>query len=343
VKPEWKRFFTILAAALVIGAALATRSCNSDGPVQAVDAAEQPVEAPVEPAEPEPPPRQPFTYAHSMQTLPARLQAQIPGRATGVLVDYDSRRILWAHKADSLVPIASMTKLMTVLVVLEDVYERERYTLQSQTTVSKAAAGIGGSQVWLAPGEVFSMEELMQAAMIHSANDAAYAAAEAAGGGDVKKFVTRMNRRAREIGMLKARFFNPNGLPGDTVDRDCKASALEMVVLADHLMDYPDALRWSSTWQTPFRPQAEKPVQMVSRNRLIRSCEGVDGLKTGFIQRAGSCVTATCTRGDRRMLVVVTGFDNARHRDGFVCELLDWGYAGLAPPAAVVPGHEVRP
>ena len=278
-----------------------------------------------------------LTYTYSWQGNIPELPRSRGARA-GILVDASTGHVLWHKKARESFQIASMTKVMTTLIAYEDILSgRDNVTLKTPVKVTYAAQKIGGSQVWLDTTETFTLEELLKAVSIKSANDAAYLVAEFLGKGDVHSFVNRMNRRARELGMLRTRFFNPHGLPGDTARTDNVSSPEDMVFLAQKSLQYPKLMEWASTLKTHFRkPGTRGHIVIVNHNHLLPGgrypAPGVDGLKTGIIKRSGYCVTVTCMRGRHRMIAVVMGYDSARNRDLFVRQLLDWGYARRANP-----------
>ena len=295
---------------------------------------------------------EPFIYQHAVngniRVLPLSKTA-----TSGILVDLTTRNVLWAKNPQKSYPIASMTKLMTCLLAYEDVLAgRNGVTLKTPIQVSAAASKIGGSQVYLDPRETFTLEELMKATTIKSANDAAYQIAEFLGGGSVSSFVRRMNTRAAQLQMPNTHFYNPNGLPGNTAATDNSASPEGMARLAEETLRYPYLVKLSSTWMDTFRKPGEKGyMQIKNHNYLLpssRSAEaaaGVDGLKTGFIKRSGYCVTVTCLRDGHRLVAVVTGFPMRRERDRFVKDLLDWGYERVDDPAAALrkdPSEPVR-
>jgi D-alanyl-D-alanine carboxypeptidase (penicillin-binding protein 5/6) len=228
-----------------------------------------------------------------------------------------------------------MTKMMTALLVFEDIDARPDLDYETLVRVTPTTMKIGGSQVYLDVREEFPISELLKTVMISSANDSAYLLAEFLGGGDVNAFVRRMNERAAQLRLAGARFHNPHGLPGATADVDNVATSESMVVLAEHLLDYPDAVTWASTWIDFFRKDTAKPFQLSNHNRLVNQCPGVNGMKTGFIQRSGFCTTVTCERGGRRIACCVTGFPSRKERDEFVRHLLDWAYG--RPPVAPIP------
>ena len=232
----------------------------------------------------------------------------------GVMVDATKGDVLWAKNEQD-----SMTKMMTTLLALE-ADERGEAKLDGMVNVSAAASKIGGSQVYLAEKEKFTLGELLKCVMIMSANDAAFAVAETLGG-NVDDFVAMMNKRAGQLGMKSTKFNNPHGLPQKGANN--KSSALDMAMLARELLKYPKLLEWTSTRLDTFR---DGKFQLSNRNSLIGRCQGVDGMKTGFYQQAGYCVTATCLRNDRRMIVVIIGAPSKKERDDAVKNLLNWGY-----------------
>ncbi len=274
--------------------------------------------APTPPAEPDPATPYDFAGARSHIGLP-----QENACATGILVDPATRKVLWAKKADQAVPIASMTKMMTLLLAEEAIAEGG-VSRDTVIRVTVAAYKIGGAQVWLDPRESFPLKELLKTIAIKSANDSAYLVGEYLGGGSMPAFIDAMNARAKELGMRHTVFYDAHGL-GDGAKRDNRASAHDMVILAEHLLAYPEVVRLASTRLDSFR---DGKMMLKNHNNLItQRVEGVDGLKTGYTERAGFCVTFTCKRGGRRLIGCVTGFKAHRDRDAFCKALLDWGYA----------------
>ena len=242
---------------------------------------------------------------------------------TGILVDPATRKVLWAKNADKSVPIASMSKMMTMLLA-EEALAAGRVSLDTPIKVTDAAYEIGGSQVWLDPKETFPLGELLKTVAIKSANDSAYLVGEYLGGGDINVFIKAMNTRALALGMKKTPFYDPHGL-GDNKGNHNLSSAHDLVILAEHLIRYPEVLRLASTRMDSFR---DGKMQLRNSNNLVfNRVPGVDGLKTGFTDESGFCVTITCLRGGRRLIGCVTGFKTSKQRDAFCKALLDWGYA----------------
>jgi D-alanyl-D-alanine carboxypeptidase (penicillin-binding protein 5/6) len=247
----------------------------------------------------------------------------------GILVDLDTGKVLWTKNAQTPVPIASMTKMLTVLIVFESI-RGGKIDYNKNIKVTKTAASIGGSDIWLDPRETFPLKVLLKAVIIKSANDAAQLVGETLGDGDIDLFVKKMNDRADQLGLKKAKFYNPHGLPGSSASEDNVATCEELAKIAALLLQYPDVTKMSSTSMDYIERKVgkHKRTMLTNTNNLVRKgVKGVDGMKTGFTRRAGSCLTATCKRNGRRLVAVVTGFNKASHRDECVKELLDWGYA----------------
>lgn len=266
-----------------------------------------------------------FTYRYAVQgDLPA-----VPETAetrAGFLVNLNTRQVLWTKNPREGYPIASMTKMMTLLLAAEAMAKNPQLTYDSPVKVTLASSKIGGSQVWLDPRETLSFGELLKAVAIKSANDAAYLVAEYINDGDVPGFVGRMNRRARELGMPSTAFVNPYGLKADD-GKNSVSSAEGMAILAEYLLEHPDIMALCSTRTATFRPDgARGQLQLTNTNRLLGQCPGVDGLKTGYIKESGYCITVTCLRGGKRMVAVVIGSPSISKRNTTVRKLLDWGY-----------------
>jgi serine-type D-Ala-D-Ala carboxypeptidase (penicillin-binding protein 5/6) len=231
---------------------------------------------------------------------PAQAAAPVEPQAYYVVANTGTE--LAASDADKQWPPASMTKMMTVLLALEQVRAR-KHTLAETVHVSAHAAATGGSQVYLKAGETFSLGELLSAVMIPSANDAAVAVAEHLAG-STDAFVRRMNGRARALGMTRTVYHSPNGLPPEPGKEPDLSTARDLSHLARRLMQFSEALQWSGTVEAPFRAGT---FTMHNTNRLLTSFAGATGLKTGHYGVAGFSVTASATRGDLTLVAVVLG------------------------------------
>jgi D-alanyl-D-alanine carboxypeptidase (penicillin-binding protein 5/6) len=266
-----------------------------------------------------------FIYRYAVQgNLPA-----VPETAevrAGFLVNLNTRQVLWTKNPREGYPIASMTKMMTLLLAAEAMAKNPALNHDTPVKVTLASSKVGGSQVWLDPRETFPFGELLKAVAIKSANDAAYLVAEYVNEGDVAGFVGRMNQRARELRMPSTAFVNPYGLKADD-GKNSVSSAEGMAILAEYLLEYPDIMELCSTRLATFRPDgARGQLQLTNTNRLLGQCPGVDGLKTGYIKESGYCITVTCLRGDKRMVAVIIGAPSISKRNTAVRKLLDWGY-----------------
>ncbi len=250
-------------------------------------------------------------------------------RICGILVDLNSRRILWQLNQDKQVPIASLTKIMTLLLAYETLHQPGcDLDLDSAITITPEARKVPPSGVGFRPAEKsFPLRSLMAAAAVKSANDAAYLIAQALGNGSAGRFVEAMNARARELGMNGTRFYNPHGLPGRLEKKpDNVSTARDLVRLCEAYLTFPELHRWSSTTAATFRV----PNDLISHNNLLKKSRfrtrGVSGIKTGYTVNAGFCLAAVCDREGRRLLAVVTGFNSAADRDNFTRNLLEWGF-----------------
>jgi D-alanyl-D-alanine carboxypeptidase (penicillin-binding protein 5/6) len=208
---------------------------------------------------------------------------------------------------------ASMVKLMLAYIVMEKL-ARGEIKLEDKITVSKEASKIGGSQVYLKEGEEFTLEELMQATMIHSANDAAYAIAQFVSG-NAEDFVALMNEKAKYLKMADTEFHTVHGLPPAKDQKEDLTSCYDLAILGRELPQYPKVLEWTSTKKTEFR--GGKFI-LSNTNKLLTRMPEVDGLKTGYYRSTGFNITATAKRGELRLIVVAMGSSTGKLRDDFV-------------------------
>ena len=249
-----------------------------------------------------------------------------------ICVDAATGTVLSQQKADFPGHPASVTKLMTTLLILEDI-KANKLSMRSRVAVTKAAADIGGSQVWLAPGESFTVEEMLYALLLKSANDVAVALAIDRAG-SVPAFVARMNRRAAELGMTRTTFVTPNGLtygkgPHDTT------TARDLAKLAVTLSRFPEVFRFTSAKQYVLR-RPGKPLELLNHNHLLESFPGCDGLKTGWTVAANASIVTTAKVGDLRVIAVVLGCSSPqgakaeqRLRDSLAADLMSQGMVKL--------------
>jgi D-alanyl-D-alanine carboxypeptidase (penicillin-binding protein 5/6) len=248
-------------------------------------------------------------------TITSHVAAPRPVCEAYAVADAADGRVIEGRNLQLRWPMASVTKLMLAMVVAEKV-EAGQLRLNEPVRVSRAAQGMGGTQVYLKAGETFTLNELMLAAMVESANDASYAVAEHVGG-SVDHFVRLMNRKAAALGMRDTEFHGPHGLPPRRGGSDNLSTCLDLIRLARAALKHPQILEWTSTERSTFR-NGTMPIS--NHNRLLGVVPGVDGLKTGFTRRAGYNIVVTGTSGERRLIVVVLGSPESRVRNAFAAE-----------------------
>lgn len=272
-----------------------------------------------------------------------------------IVIDAATGNVLLEDNPNVVAPPASMTKIMTFLVV-DDAIKAGTLSLDTPVRITEEDWRMGGTQVHLDPRETFTVEELLYALMIQSANDAATALARAAAGSR-EIFVERMNARARALGMNNTRFVTPHGLPPSSrneADGDLTTPA-DFARLSREAVLKTDILRYSSVKRRTFgAAQRLEPTVMDNHNKLLGRVDGVDGLKTGYTRAAGYCLAATAERNGRRIISVIMGsfgpkgeIDMGRSRDLKTIELLERGFASLpsspiATPAAAAAQSPIR-
>ncbi len=248
-----------------------------------------------------------------------------------------SGKVLLEDGADVKGYPASVLKLMDLLIILEKI-EQKQISLQDQVPVSAKASKTGGSQVYLAEKESFSMDEMLYALMVKSANDAAVAIAEKVGG-STEGFVALMNKKAKELGMNNTVFASVHGLPpGHGQEHDVTTARDLSILCRELLLKHPDTIRYTSTRERDFRKDDPKRmIRMDTHNHLLGHFEGCDGLKTGYIAQAGFSIAATASRHDHRVIAIVLDSIDLKTRDAKARELLTKGFAALEPIASNTP------
>lgn len=252
-----------------------------------------------------------------------------------IIVDADTGVALFENKADAPGYPASTLKLMTLLVIQEKI-DAGQVKLGDMVKVSVAACKTGGSQVYLDPKETFSVEDMLYAMMIQSANDAAVALAEHVAGSK-ESFVDLMNAKAQQLGMTDTRFASVHGLPPSAEQRHDVSSARDMAKLACELCKHPDVFTYTAASYRQFRANTPKPFDMRTHNPFLKEgVEGCDGFKTGYTATAGWSIVVTAKRNGRRVIVVVLGSDERKMRDAAARELLSKGFS-LLPAVVTAP------
>jgi len=252
-----------------------------------------------------------------------------------IVIDAATNNILFEDNADARGYPASMVKMMNQLIVLEAI-DAKQIGLHDEITVSKEVARIGGSQVYLKENEVFTVEDLLYALTVQSANDAATALAIHYAGSK-KAFVHLMNKRARELGMKDTEFHSVHGLPPGRGQLPDVSTPRDMTKLSLKLLKHPEALQYTSTKVRLFRTDAEEPFVMRNHNHLVGDFEGCDGLKTGYFHAAGFSISATAANEAGRAVAVIMGSVYSKERDEKARELLAKSLTEIAlnpPPSA---------
>lgn len=255
------------------------------------------------------------------RALHARRATGVPLYRGALLEDADSGRVLMAYNADMEWPPASMAKMMLLLVAQEQI-DLGRFRLSDPVRVSERAAQTGGSRVGLKEGDVYPLGELMKAALVKSANDAAVAVAEKIGG-SVEAMVRMMNERAQELGMTHTEYGTVDGLPPRPTHDVDRTDAYDLAAVGRAIIRETNLLAWSGQEKVDFD---DGVCILNNTNHLVGHFEGCDGLKTGFTFEAGFNVTATAKRGDMRLIAVILGAPSNAQRFAQAGKLLEWGF-----------------
>ncbi len=246
---------------------------------------------------------------------------------SAILMEASTGTVIYEKNADEARPPASVTKIMTLLLIFEDL-KKEKIALDDQVTISSYAASMGGSQVFLEAGEVQTVETLIKCICVSSANDGCVAMAEHLNGSETA-FVERMNEKAKELGMQKTHFVNCCGLDADghvTSARDIALMSRELT------MKYPDIFQYSTIWMDEFvhkTAKGESVFGLSNTNKLLKEYQGCNGLKTGSTSKAKFCLSATATRNDISLIAVVMACPDSKTRTQEVSKMLDYGFANI--------------
>ena len=252
----------------------------------------------------------------------------VPCKAA-MLISQDTGEILYQKNADQQLPIASITKVMTLILTLEALHAG-KISMSDTVPVSQHAFSMGGSQIWLEPGEIFTLDEMVKAICVASANDAAVAVAEFVGGSE-PAFAEMMNQKAQELGMTNTVFKNACGLDEAghlSTARDVATMSREM------LQTYPEIQQYTTIWTDSLR---NGETQLTNTNKLLKRYEGITGLKTGTTGGAGVCISASAERNGLRLIAVVLGAASSTERFDAATALLDYGFANYEMATCPVP------
>lgn len=243
-----------------------------------------------------------------------------PNGKSAILVDNLSGKVLYEKNADEKLAPASMTKLASMLIVMEAI-DNGNLKFEDKVTISEEAANMGGSQVFLQAGEVYTVHDLLKSVAIASGNDAVVALAEKIGGSQ-SGFVDMLNKRLKEIGATNTNFVNAHGLDAE----GHYSTARDMSIIARELLKHPKILEFTSIYEEYLEKNDGSRIWLVNTNKLVRFYDGVDGLKTGFTGTAGYCLTATAKKDNFRLISVVMGEDTSENRSSDTVKMLNYGF-----------------
>ncbi len=245
----------------------------------------------------------------------------IPSAISGILIEATTGKILFEKEKDKQLPVASMTKMVAQIIILENI-ESGKIKWTDTVTVSKNAADMGGSQIYLSEGEKITVRDLMKGISMASANDATVQMAEVISGSEAK-FVELMNQKVKDLGLKNTYFKNCTGLDED----GHYSSSYDMAMIArDLVLNHPDILKFSSVYEDYLREDTKNKFWLVNTNKLVRYYEGADGLKTGHTDAAKYCLAATAKKNNMRLIGVVLGEENSKVRNSEAMGLLDYGF-----------------
>ncbi|TSB46552.1 D-alanyl-D-alanine carboxypeptidase family protein [Alkalicoccobacillus porphyridii] len=241
--------------------------------------------------------------------------------SSAILMERDTGEILYEKNSNEAFPPASMTKIMTMLLIMEAIDE-DKLKYEDMIRASENAASMGGSQIFLEPGEEMSVQDLLKGIAVASGNDASVAMAEHLGGTE-QGFADMMNEKADELGLENTHFSNSNGLPVD----NHYTSAHDLAVMAKELLKYEDITTFTGIYEDYLRSDTAKPFWLVNTNKLVRFYPGVDGLKTGYTKEAKYGLTATAEKDGMRVIAVVMGSPTPKERNADVSAMLDYSFS----------------
>ncbi len=254
---------------------------------------------------------------------------------SAILMEAETGQVLFEKNADRVLPPASITKIMPLLIAMEKI-EDGSISLDDQVSISRYAESMGGSQIYLASDTQVELEKLLKAVTIASGNDASVAIGEHIAG-TYSNFIAMMNEKAEELGMDSTNFTNSTGLP----DSDHYSTARDISIMARELAKYPQILEWASIW-TETIDIPGRQAMLVNTNSLINKYPSLDGLKTGHTQEAGFCLASTAKKGDVRLIAVVLKGDTLNEREEATTRMLDYGFNAFSKREIAAAGDEIQ-
>ena len=256
----------------------------------------------------------------SIPMVKAEVEDLAPNAKSAIMIEASTGEILFQKNKDEKLAPASMTKMMSMILIMEEI-ENGNLKWDEMITTSERASSMGGSQIFLKAGEKMSVEDLLKGVAIASGNDAVVALAERIAGSE-EAFVKRMNARGKDLGLKNTNFVNATGLTAD----NHYSSSYDMSLIAKELVKHEKILEFTGTYEDYLRKDTKSPYWLLNNNRLVRFKEGVDGLKTGFTNEAGYCLTATMKKDGMRLITVVMKEETANKRSADTTKMLDYGF-----------------
>ncbi len=282
----------------------------------------------------------PSLAAEELLPVSAKMVAAAPGftedlpAKSYILIEPTTGQVLAEKNADEKMPPASITKIMTMLLLMERI-DRGDISYEDMVTTSEHASSMGGTQIWLEVGEQMSVKDLLKATAINSANDAAVALAEYMAGSE-EHFVTLMNERAKELGMTSTTFKNASGLDADGHE----STARDIAIMSAELLKHPDITKYTSIYMDSLR---NGQTELVNTNKMVRFYDGCNGLKTGTTDGAGSCLSASAQRDGMSLIAVTMGSATSKERFASARALLDYGFANYTLYQPNISSEELAP
>ena len=257
----------------------------------------------------------------SFMFIPIVRAAELETRAkSAILIDQNTGTILYKKNENERLPMASMTKIMSLVLIMEQIYNKT-ISYDDVVEISQDASSMGGSQIFLQAGDKYKVKELLKSVAMASANDAVVALAEKTYGSK-EQFIEAMNKKTKELGLKNTNFVNVHGLD----DENHYSCPYDMAMIASELLKHESILKYSSIYEEYLKKNDGSSVWMVNTNKLIKYYKGLDGLKTGYTKLAGYNLTATAKRNDMRLISVVMGEETSEARSKDTIELLDYGF-----------------
>ncbi|MDE5412050.1 D-alanyl-D-alanine carboxypeptidase family protein [Alkalihalobacterium chitinilyticum] len=244
-----------------------------------------------------------------------------PDASSAILIERDTGEILFEKNSDKELPPASMTKIMTMLLIMEAI-DKGKIKYDDKVRTSERAASMGGSQIFLEPGEEMTVTDMLKAIAVASGNDASVAMAEHIAGSE-EEFVRMMNEKAKELGLQNTNFNNSNGLPSP----EHYTTAKDLAMMSKELLKYEDITNFTGIYEDYLRQNTDKQFWLVNTNKLVKFYPGVDGLKTGYTSEAKYCLTATAEKNGMRVISVIMGAPSPKERNRQVTEMLDYAFS----------------